>query len=95
MSNYLELQQELMLLWKSRMKNIDGLKETGRSFHFRKPVNYTLDSSQKNYQAIMADMKIQMRVMRKKMAVLQREMNEMFKMMNVKENSEANLRSNF
>jgi hypothetical protein len=54
-----------------------------------------LDSSQKNYQAIMADMKIQMRVMRKKMAVLQREMNEMFKMMNVKENSEANLRSNF
>lgn len=92
MSTYLELQQELMLLWKSRIKDIKGLKETGRKFNFQHPMNYVLDNSQKSYLTIMADMKKQMRLMRKQMAVLQREMNEMLKMMDSNEkNSSYNI----
>ena len=82
MSTYSELQQELMLLWNSRIKDIDGLKETGRRFHISKPMHYVMNSSQKNYKALMLDMKKQMRLMRKQMALLQSEMNEVMKMMN-------------
>jgi predicted patatin/cPLA2 family phospholipase len=82
MSTYSELQQELMMLWNSRIKEIDGLKETGRKFRMSKPMHYVMNSSQKNYKALMLDMKKQMRSMRKQMADLQREMNDVLKMMN-------------
>ena len=82
MSTYSELQQELMMLWNSRIKEIDGLKETGRKFRMSKPMHYVMNSSQKNYQVLMRDMKKQMSSMRKQMALLQREMNEVLKMMN-------------
>ena len=82
MSTYSELQQELMLLWNSRIKEIEGLKETGRTFRMSKPMHYVMDNSQKNYKALMVDMKKQLRLMRKQMAVLQAEMNHVLKMMN-------------
>jgi hypothetical protein len=82
MSTYSELQQELMILWNSRIKDIEGLKETGRKFRMSKPMHYVMDNSQKNYKALMLDMKKQMRSMRKQMANLQAEMNDILKMMN-------------
>ena len=82
MSTYSELQQELMMLWNSRIKDIEGLKENGRNFRMSKPMHYVMDNSQKNYKALMLDMKKQMRLMRKQMALLQREMNDVLKMMN-------------
>ena len=82
MSNFSELQQELMMLWSSRIKDIEGLKETGRKFQVSRPMHYVMNSSQKNYKALMLDMKKQMRLMRKQMTVLQKEMNDMLKKMN-------------
>ena len=81
MSTFSELQQELMMLWSSRIKDIEGLKETGRKFQVTRPINYVMNNSQRNYKALMLDMKKQMRLMRKQMAELQREMNDVLKMM--------------
>ena len=81
MSTYSDLQQELMMLGKSRVKDIEGLKETGRRFSLSKPMHHVINSSQKNYRALMLDMKKQMRLMRKQMADLQKEMNNVLKMM--------------
>lgn len=64
-----------MMLWNSRIKEIEGLKENGRKFRMSKPMYYVLDSSQKSYSVLMLDMKKQLRFMQKQMAVLQREMN--------------------
>jgi hypothetical protein len=86
MSNFSELQQELMMLWSSRIKEIEGLKETGRKFRVTRPINYVRDNSQKNYKALMVDMKKQLRLMRKQMAELQREMKDVLKMMDSKKN---------
>jgi len=82
MSNFSELQQELMMLWSSRIKDIEGLKETGRKFQVSRPMHYVINNSQKNYRALMLDMKKQIRLMRKQMSVLQKEMNDMLKKMN-------------
>ena len=86
MSTYSDLQQELMMLWNSRVKDIEGLKETGRRFSISKPMHHVINSSQKNYRALMLDMKKQMRLMRKQMAELQREMNDVMKMMDSEKN---------
>ena len=77
-----ELQQELMMLWQCRVKSIEGLPETGRRFSFSKPMNYFISNSQKNYNALLSDMKKQMRLMRKQTAMLQKEMNRLLKLMN-------------
>jgi len=50
MSTYSDLQQELMMLWNSRVKDIEGLKETGRRFSISKPMHHVINSSQKNYR---------------------------------------------
>lgn len=42
MSTYSELQQELMMLWNSRIKDIEGLKENGRNFRMSKPMHYVV-----------------------------------------------------
>lgn len=80
MSTFSELQQELMLLWNSRIKNIKGLKETGR--HFNKPLSYMIDRSQRNYYLMMEDMKKQMRLVQKQVSVLQEDINGVLKRVN-------------
>ncbi len=89
MSANLEFQQELMLLWKCRMKSIEGLHETGRKFNLQKPMNYMIVSSQKNYNAIITDMKKQMRLLNKQMGILQQEMNEMLKVLNDRQKADG------
>ena len=70
-----------MILGNSRVKDIKGLKETGRKFSISEPMHNVINRSQKSYRALMLDMKKQMRLMRKQMAGLQREMNDVMKMM--------------
>lgn len=85
MTKYSDMQQELMLLWNSRIKDIKGLTETGRSFPLTKPMFSVLNQSQKSYRAMLADMKKQMRLMRKQMNNLQEEINYLLKVMEGKQ----------
>lgn len=77
-----DLQQELKLLWESRVKSIDGLTENGRKFKFNKPMSYLINNSQKNYQYLLNDMNKQLRILRKQTSIMQKEMNKLLKMMN-------------
>jgi hypothetical protein len=77
MTKYSELQQELLLMWSSRKKDITGLTETGRSFPLVKPMFSVL--SYKTYKGMLQDMRRRMQSMRKQMQDLQKEMNQVLK----------------
>ncbi|MEO8796031.1 MAG: hypothetical protein ABI390_11225 [Daejeonella sp.] len=77
-----DLQQELKILWESRVKSIDGLTEDGRKFKFNKPMSYLINNSQKNYQFLLKDMNKQLHILRKKTEILQKEMNKLLKLIN-------------
>ncbi len=79
MAKYSELQQELMLMWSSRKKEISGLTESGRTFPLIKPMFSVL--SYKTYKAMLQDMRRQMQSMRRQMQNLQKEMNQVLEIL--------------
>ena len=81
MTKYADLQQELLLMWSSRIKEIKGLTESGRAFPLTKPMFSVLYQSQKSYQAMLNDMKKQMRIMLRQMEGLQTEITGMLNML--------------
>lgn len=77
MTKYSELQQELLLMWSCRKRQVSELPESGRSFPLIKPMFSVL--SYRTYKAMLADMRKQMQLMRRQMQNLQKDMNELLK----------------
>lgn len=79
MDDKLQLQNELSLVWASRLKKVSEIGESGKRFSISKQMHNAMSFAPINYSSMVSKVRRRLRLLRRQMNAAQQEMNELMK----------------